>query len=119
MKIEVANRLLGYVFALRSSGPLLRAWGGTTPFFFLFTAEAFEVLEKFLYNKIFRFLYLYELLDYKLIINSSLQKYDFKKSHVVETHSCYRLHLNSTFSEFKQIKLSFSVLGCTKQQQTD
>ena len=47
------------------------------------------------------------------------QKYDFKKSHVVETHSCYRLHLNSTFSEFKQIKLSFSVLGCTKQQQTD
>ena len=48
MRIEVANRLLGYVFALRSSGPLLRAWGGTTPFFFLFTAEAFEVLEKFL-----------------------------------------------------------------------
>ena len=48
MTTEVANRVLGYVFALRSSGPVLRSWLGTTPFFFLFTAEAFEVLEKFL-----------------------------------------------------------------------
>ena len=40
---EIFNRLLGYVFSMRSLGPVLRGWAGPFPMFFLFTTESFEV----------------------------------------------------------------------------
>ncbi|XP_059350194.1 cytochrome P450 4c3-like isoform X2 [Daphnia carinata] len=41
---EFLNRLTGYVAGMQSSGPILRTWTGPFAFFFLFTAESFEVI---------------------------------------------------------------------------
>nr|CAH0113094.1 unnamed protein product [Daphnia galeata] len=41
---DIFIRILGYVRALQSCGPVLRTWAGPFPAFFLFTPEAFETV---------------------------------------------------------------------------